>query len=149
LERELCSGNLALFNIQCPMSKNQNACCPGCGEPISFRKFVVLNNLSATNCDSCNTRIEISNRNANAVIAGVSGCVSAACIVLCAWLGQKNYDSLLGGLLSGTLLAALIIIFICRYAYRHSVLNKINLEYRLRTGSSSILHIERTVTNFE
>src|SRR5436853_2257076 len=88
LEAGCYASNLVLFNIQCPMSKSQNACCPGCGEPISFRKFVLLNNFSATNCDACNTRIEISNRNANAVIAGVSGCVSAACVVLCTWLGQ-------------------------------------------------------------
>ena len=128
------------------MSKTQNACCPGCGETISFRKFVLLNNFSATNCDACNTRIEISNRNANAVIAGISGFASAACIVLCAYFGQRNYDSLLGGLLSGIGLATLIIVFICRYAYRHSVLNKINIEYRIRPG---IMNIEQGIKNVE
>jgi uncharacterized protein (DUF983 family) len=148
LESVLQASTLVLFNIQCPMSKSQNACCPGCGEPISFRKFVLLNNFSATNCDACNTRIEISNRNANAVIAGVSGCVSAACVVLCAWIGQKNYDSFMGGLLSGMMLAALIIVFICRYAYRHSVLNKIHVEYRLRTGPR-ILTIDQGMSNVE
>jgi hypothetical protein len=114
------------------MSKNQNACCPGCGEPISFKKFVMLNNFSAINCDSCNTRMEISNRNANAVIAGISGCVSAACIVLCTYYGQKNYQSFFGGLLSGLGLATLIIVFICRYAYTHSTLSRMNTEYRSR-----------------
>jgi hypothetical protein len=113
------------------MSKNQNACCPVCGEPISLKKFVMLNNFSATNCDSCNTRMEISNRNANAVIAGISGCVSAACIVLCTYYGQKTYQSFMGGLFSGLGLATLIIVFICRYAYRHSELNRMNVEYRL------------------
>jgi hypothetical protein len=147
LDTRHSASNLLLFNIQCPMTKSQNACCPGCGEPISFRKFVLLNNFSATNCDACNTRIEISNRNANAIIAGVSGCVSAACVVLCAYFGQKNYDSLLGGLASGMLLAALIIVFICRYAYRHSVLNKINVEYRLRTGR--MLQMEQGISSIE
>jgi uncharacterized protein (DUF983 family) len=110
------------------MSRNHNACCPSCGSRISFKKFVLLNNFSATNCGTCNTRIEIANRNANAVIAGVSGCMSAAAIVFCAWLGQKNYESLAGGLFSGFLLALLIIVFICRYAYRNSELNRIYRE---------------------
>lgn len=110
------------------MSKNQNASCPGCGSRISFRKFVLLNNFSVTNCETCNTRIEIANRNVNAIIAGVSGCLSAIAIVLCAWYGQKNYASLLGGLFSGIGLAVLMIVFICRYAYRHSELNRIYRE---------------------
>jgi hypothetical protein len=110
------------------MSKNQNACCPSCGNRISFKKFVLLNNFSATNCETCNTRIEIANRNVNAVIAGVSGCLSAIAIVLCAWYGQKNYASLLGGLFSGLGFAVLIIVFICRYAYTHSELNRIYRE---------------------
>jgi len=110
------------------MSKNQIACCPNCGGRIPFKKFVQLNNYSATNCGSCNARIEISNRTANAVIAGISGVISAASIVLGAYAGYKNYGSLLGGLLSGTGLAALIIFFICWYAYRHSELNRIYYE---------------------
>jgi uncharacterized protein (DUF983 family) len=115
------------------MSKSQNACCPQCGESISFKKFVLLNNFSATNCSHCNTRMEISNRNANAVIAGISGCISAACIVLCTWYGQAVHQSFLGGLLTGLGIAVLLIGFICWYAYTHSKLNKINTEYRITT----------------
>jgi Na+-driven multidrug efflux pump len=108
--------------------RNQTACCPSCGQRISFKKFVQLNNFSVTNCGDCNARIEISNRTANAIIAGVSGIVSAASIVLGAYLGQRNYESLLGGLLSGCMIAAVIITGICMYAYRHSQLNRIHLE---------------------
>lgn len=110
------------------MSKNHNACCPSCGNAISFKKFVLLNNFSATNCGTCNTRIEIANRNANAAIAGVSGCMSAIAIVLGGYYGQKNYESLLGGLFSGIGLAIVLISFICRYAYTHSQLNRIYRE---------------------
>ena len=110
------------------MSKNKIASCPGCGGRIPFKKFIQLNNFSVTNCSNCNARIEISNRAANAVLAGVSGIVSAACIILGAYLGQKNYESLLGGLLSGIFLGALIIVCLCSYAYRHSHLNRIHLE---------------------
>jgi hypothetical protein len=89
---------------------------------------VLLNNFSVTNCETCNTRIEIANRNVNAAIAGISGCMSAVAIVLCAYYGQKVYESLLGGLFSGICLAAFIIVFICRYAYRHSQLNRLYRE---------------------
>jgi Na+-driven multidrug efflux pump len=110
------------------MSKNQIACCPGCSGRLSFKKFVELNNFSVTNCDTCNARIEISNRTANGIIAAVSGIVAASCIVMGAYIGARDYESMIGGLLSGTGLAALIIISLCRYAYRHSQLNRINLE---------------------
>ncbi|NCI45498.1 hypothetical protein [Sediminibacterium soli] len=113
------------------MLKPQNACCPECTEPISFRKFVVLNNLSATHCDKCKTRMEIANRNANAVIAGVSGCLSAASIVVCSYLGYRDYQSLIGGMLVGTAIATLIIVFICWYVYTHSKLSRLHTEYRL------------------
>lgn len=113
------------------MRKPQNACCPECAAPISFRKFVVLNNLSATQCDKCKTRIEIANRNTNAVIAGISGCLSAASIALSAYIGFKNYGSLLGGIAAGTGIAILIIVFICWYAYTHARLNCLRSEYRL------------------
>jgi uncharacterized protein (DUF983 family) len=110
------------------MSRNQNACCPSCGERIPFKKFVQLNNFSVTNCNGCNARIEISNRTANAIIAGVSGIISAASIVFGAYLGQKNYQSLWAGLFSGLCISAVIIASICMYAYRHSQLNRIHLE---------------------
>ncbi len=110
------------------MSRSQIASCPCCGGRIPFKKFVLLNNFSVTNCGTCNTRIEISNRTANAVIAAISGVVSAAAIVMGAYWGQKNYQSLAGGLFSGILLAALILVCICSYAYRHSQLNKIQPE---------------------
>lgn len=110
------------------MSKNQIACCPGCGGRIPFKKFLQLNNYSVTNCSTCNARIEISNRTANAIIAAISGVVSAASIIIGAYIGQKDYESLIGGLLFGTGIATLIIILICRYAYRHSQLNRIQLE---------------------
>jgi len=110
------------------MSKNQIACCPNCGWRIPFKKFVQLNNFSATNCGDCNARIEISNRSANAIIAGISGVISAASIVLGTYIGYKNYDSLLGGFFSGACLASVIIFCICRYAYRHSELNRIHYE---------------------
>lgn len=110
------------------MSRSQIASCPCCGGRIPFKKFVLLNNFSVTNCDTCNTRIEISNRSANAVIAAISGVVSATAIVMGAYLGQKNYQSLAGGLCSGIMLAVLILICICNYAYRHSELNQIQLD---------------------
>lgn len=124
-------GILSAFNIQYPMLKNQNACCPGCAAPISFRKFLVLNNLSATHCSKCKTRMEIANRNANAVIAGICGCLSAASIALGAYFGYRDYHSLLGGMLTGTAIAILLIVVICRYAYTHARLNKLHTEYRL------------------
>ncbi|MES2004628.1 MAG: hypothetical protein V4450_08905 [Bacteroidota bacterium] len=110
------------------MSKNQIACCPSCGGSIPFKKFVELNNYSVTNCGSCNARIEISNRTANAIIAAVSGIVSAASVVLGAYIGETSYQSLFAGLLLGIGIAACIIVAICMYAYRHSQLNRINLE---------------------
>lgn len=122
---------LVAVNIQYPMIKPQNACCPECAEPISFRKFVVLNNLSATHCDKCKTRMEIANRNANAVIAGISGCLSAASIVLGAYLGYRDHQSLIGGMLVGVIIAILLIAFICWYAYTHAKLNRLHTEYRL------------------
>jgi hypothetical protein len=72
--------------------------------------------------------MEISNRNANAVIAGISGCISAACIVLCTWYGQVVYQSFVGGLLTGFGIALSLIVFICWYAYTHSKLNKLNCD---------------------
>lgn len=108
--------------------RNQTACCPSCGQTISFKKFVLLNNFSVTNCESCNARIEISNRTANAVIAGVSGTVAAAFVVLGAYIGQKSYDSLLIGLLLGIAFASILIAAICLYAYTHSELNRIHLD---------------------
>ncbi len=110
------------------MSKNQIACCPDCGDCIPFKKFVELNNYSVTNCGNCNARIEISNRTANAIIAAISGVVSAASVVVGAYIGQTSYQSLFGGLVSGLCVAACILIGICMYAYRHSQLNRIHLE---------------------
>lgn len=110
------------------MSTTKTACCPGCGQRISFKKFVLLNNFSVTNCDDCNARIEISNRTANGVIAAVSGIISAASIVIGGYLGRKNFESLFAGLFAGCVIAALIIIAICIYAYRHSRLNRIHLD---------------------
>ena len=110
------------------MSRNHSACCPGCGDRIPFKKFLQLNNFSVANCSNCNARIEISNRAANGIIAAVSGIVSASSIVLGAYLGHKNYQSLVGGLFSGMFIATLIIVCICSYAYRHSQLNRIHLE---------------------
>jgi len=110
------------------MSRNHSACCPGCGERIPFKKFLLLNNFSVTNCNGCNARIEISNRTVNGIIAAVSGIVSASSIVIGAYLGQKNYQSFFGGLLSGIFIATIIIVCICNYAYRHSQLNRIHME---------------------
>ena len=107
------------------MSKNQTACCPDCGRRISFKKFVLLNNFSATNCESCNARIEISNRNQNALLAGLSGFVSAASIVLGTYIGENAFQSWITGFLSGIIFSTLLILFICRYAYRNSELNRI------------------------
>ncbi len=107
------------------MSKTQTASCPGCGGRISFKKFVLLNNFSATNCEDCNTRIEISNRDKNAILAGISGCVSAASIVLGPYIGDKIFDAWGTGLLTGVGFSAILILLICRYAYRHSELNSI------------------------
>lgn len=128
------------------MSRNQNSCCPQCGERISFRKFVLLNNFSATNCDHCKTRMEISNRTANTIIAGVSGCISAACIVISTWYGVQKYDSFFGGLLTGLGIAILLITCICWYAYTHSKLNKLNTEFRItRHTEYRIAHTEYPV----
>lgn len=110
------------------MSKNQIACCPGCGGRIPFKKFVQLNNFSVTNCDTCNARIEISNRTANAIIAGISGVIAASSTVLGAYFGAREYGSLFGGLLSGMILGVFIVVALCRYAHRHSQLNRIQLE---------------------
>lgn len=106
------------------MSKNQIACCPGCGCRIPFAQFVQLNNYSATNCISCKTRIEIANRTDNAVIAGLSGCLSAAVIILGTYLGEKIFQSIWLGFFAGIALAILVIIGFCSYAYRHSRLNR-------------------------
>jgi uncharacterized protein (DUF983 family) len=120
----IVSGNCSQQNLT-PMPKNQTACCPECGGRISFRKFVLLNNFSATNCECCNTRIEISNRDKNAVLAGISGCISATSIVLGVYIGEKSFQSWFLGLLSGVCFSTLLILFICRYAYRNSELNRI------------------------
>lgn len=108
--------------------RTQTACCPSCGQRIPFRKFVQLNNFSVTNCTGCNARIEISNRTANAVIAGISGALAAAFIVMGAYIGQKNYNAFVSGLLLGILFASVLIAGICMYAYTHSQLNRINAE---------------------
>lgn len=90
--------------------------------------------------------MEISNRNANAVIAGISGCISAACIVLCSYFGYKNYQSLLGGLFVGIGVATTLIVFICRYAYTHSKLSRMQTGYRMREETkASELHIKTTI----
>lgn len=110
------------------MSKNQIACCPGCGGRLSFKKFLELNNYSVTNCNTCNARIEISNRAANALIAVITGVVATSSVILGAYIGSRNYESLAGGLCGGVAFAILFIISIYRYAYRHSQLNRIHLE---------------------
>ena len=107
------------------MSRNQIARCPDCGGRISFKKFVLLNNFSATNCAICNSRIEISNRDKNAILAGISGCLSAASIVLGAYMGEKNFQSWFGGFSAGVGFSAILVLGICMYAYRHSELNRI------------------------
>lgn len=107
------------------MSKSQIASCPDCGGRIPFKQFIQLNNYSATTCGTCNTRIEISNRTANAIMAGVSGLMSAVAIIFCAYLGEEKYESLFGGILFGLCLAALFIAGICSYTYRHSRLSRI------------------------
>ena len=107
------------------MHKSQIASCPDCGGRIPFKQFVQLNNFSATNCSSCNTRIEISNRTTNAVMAGISGFMSAVAIVFCAYFGEQEYQSLFGGIFFGLCLATLFIVGLCSYAYRHSRLNRI------------------------
>ncbi len=109
-------------------TKNQVACCPNCGSRIPFKKFIQLNNFSVINCGTCNARIEISNRGSNAIIAGASGILSAASLVLGAYLGLKNYNSLLGGVFFGFCLAVINTVFICMYAYRHSDLNRFGAE---------------------
>ncbi len=106
------------------MSRQSIASCPCCGERISFRKFLELNNLSVINCTDCNARIEIANRHTNALIAGISGILSAASIVLGAYFGSKNYQTLLGGVAVGASVAALIITLICWYAYYHARLTR-------------------------
>lgn len=108
--------------------KTQTACCPSCGQRIPFRKFVQLNNFSVTNCTGCKARIEISNRTANAIIAGVSGTAAAASVVIGIYVGQKNFGSWIGGFVSGLLVASTIIAAICMYAYTHSQLNRIHNE---------------------
>jgi hypothetical protein len=47
---------------------------------------------------------------------------------LCSYIGVKDYQSLIGGLLSGIALASLIMILLFSYIYRHAQLNRINLE---------------------
>ena len=110
------------------MSRNQIACCPSCGAKIPFVKFVQLNNFSITNCVQCNARIEISNRSANILIAGGCGIVSAASIVIATYIGENEFQSFLGGLLFGVLIAMVVIVCLCRYAHRHAQLNRIKFE---------------------
>lgn len=104
------------------MSKNQVTGCPNCGCRISFRQFILLNNFSAINCDTCNARIEISNRNGNAVIAAISGVVSAATIVYAAYAGKQYFNSLLLGLTGGIFCATIFVLIICRVLYKRSQL---------------------------
>ncbi len=102
------------------MSKNQVAGCPNCGERISFKRFVQLYNFSATNCGHCNARIEISNRTGNTIIAALSGIVSGISVVYCAYEGQRLFNSLFLGLLTGVALGTLMITLICKIIYRRS-----------------------------
>lgn len=102
--------------------------CPHCGCRIGFRKFLQLNNFSVANCDTCNARFGISNRSANAVIAGISGVLSAAAVVMGAYFGDTVYQSMFAGLFSGLLVAVALITGICMYAYRHSRLNRIHAD---------------------
>lgn len=104
------------------MSKNQVTGCPNCGCRISFRQFILLNNFSAINCDTCNARIEISNRNGNAVIAAVSGLISAATVVFAAYAGKQYFNSFLLGLTGGILLATIFVLIICKVLYKRSQL---------------------------
>jgi hypothetical protein len=104
------------------MSKNQVTGCPNCGCRISFRQFILLNNFSAINCDTCNARIEISNRNGNAVIAAVSGLISAATVVFSAYAGKQYFNSFLLGLAGGIFLATVFVMIICRVLYKRSQL---------------------------
>ena len=104
------------------MSKNQETGCPCCGCRISFKQFVLLNNFSAINCDTCNARIEISNRNGNAVIAAVSGLVSAATVVFSAYAGKEYLNSFLLGISGGIVIASIIVLIICRVLYKRSQL---------------------------
>ncbi|MBL0884396.1 MAG: hypothetical protein IBJ16_13815 [Chitinophagaceae bacterium] len=106
------------------MSKNQVVGCPNCGSRISFRQFILLNNFSAINCDTCHARIEISNRDGNAVIAAISGVISAATIVFSAYIGKQYYDSFVWGLTGGMVLASLFVVIICRILYKRSQLHQ-------------------------
>ncbi len=105
------------------MSKNQEMGCPSCGCRISFRQFILLNNFSAINCDTCHARIEISNRDGNAVIAAVSGIVSAATVVFGAYIGKQYYNSFGWGLAASIGLATLFVVIICRILYKRSQLH--------------------------
>ncbi len=104
------------------MPKNKIACCPECGAKIPFRNFIQLNNFSVINCCVCKSRIEICNRSTNTIMAGISGILSAASLVLGAYYGSEKYGSTLAGLLFGIILSAIIIVALCHYAYRHSQL---------------------------
>jgi hypothetical protein len=73
-------------------------------------------------------RIEIANRNENALIAGISGAISSLLIVLCTYYGYKNYASLLGGFVSGFCLATIVLCTICFYTYCHSKLTGIPIK---------------------
>ncbi len=116
------------------MSKNQVVGCPSCGCRISFKQFILLNNFSAINCDTCHARIEISNRDGNAVIAAVSGVVSAATLVFSAYIGKQYYDSFWWGLIAGISLATLFVVIVCRVLYKRSQLyqnvHTISIHYR-------------------
>ena len=107
------------------MLKHKIARCPDCGGKISFKKFILLNNFSETNCKNCNARIEISNRDTNAILAGISGCLSATAIVLGAYMGERNLNSWIVGLGAGLAFSGLLLLLICLYAYNHAVLNRI------------------------
>lgn len=116
------------------MSKNQETGCPCCGCRISFKQFVLLNNFSAINCDTCHARIEISNRNGNAVIAAVSGLVSAATVVFSAYAGKEYFSSSLLGISGGIVMATIFVLIICRVLYKRSQLyqsvNSRPIQYR-------------------
>lgn len=110
------------------MSKNQIACCPSCGGRIPFKKFLLLNNYSVANCNECHFRIEIENRNENALIAGISGATSSVLIILCTYYGYKDYASIWGGFLSGFCLAIIVLFTICYYTYCNAKLNRIPIK---------------------
>ncbi len=106
------------------MSKNHEGGCPCCGCRISFRQFVLLNNFSAINCNTCNARIEILNRKGNAVIAALSGIISATALVLFTYAGEDLFHSTLLGLFIGAITGTLLILIICRVLYKRTQLHQ-------------------------